>query len=104
MVKTPAAKTVAVASISIPDVLVNGVGAELRLILKDGIEENNPSTGNLDLVLLDAVEQILCENIKSVHLVALLKEVGVTNTHKAVNGSIVNVLWLCGTQVRTIHP
>jgi hypothetical protein len=93
------AKSVAVA---IPDALVSGLGGELRSLVAD--ESGAASTDAVESSLLDAVEQILGGHLKGAHLIALLKDVGVSVNHKAINVSIVNVLWLFGTQVRNSCP
>jgi hypothetical protein len=89
-------------AVAIPDVLVSGLGGELRALITDS--SGATCTDALESSLLDAVEQILGGSLKGAHLIALLKDVGISVTHKAINVSIVNVLWLFGTQVRNRPP
>ena len=83
--------------VEIPEALMNGLGTELKSIIENG--DSGVPTDALDLLLLDSLEQIVEGSLKASQLVALLKEVGMTSAHKSANGSVVNVLWLYGTQV-----
>jgi hypothetical protein len=85
-------------ALAIPDTLISGLGSELRALIAD--DSSATTSDALESSLLDAVEQILGGSLKVAHLLALLKDVGVSVNHKAINVSIVNVLWLFGTQVR----
>lgn len=87
-------------AVTIPDAFMAGLGAELRALIGDNEQSVTGRAESVDSALLDAVEQIVSGTLKSGQFVALLNEVGMTTANKAANVSVVNVLWLYGTQVR----
>jgi reverse gyrase len=91
------------APVSIPEPLSSGLGEKLRSFLKNEQNTSNLSAGEVETALLDTVEQMLNGMYKSSHLIALFNDIGLVSSEKLISESIVNAIWLWGTQVRRMH-
>jgi hypothetical protein len=85
---------------TIPDALFTSLGEPLKTMLQnqttDAVQVDDTV---LTVALMDAVQQVIDGSLKTSQFIALLKKVNCTAEAMDVNVCIVNVLWMCGTQV-----
>lgn len=79
---------------------LSALEAELRAALNKSADEEYMPSESLDTLMMDTIDQIINGTVKAAQLIALLKEIGLKAVETTINSSIVNVLWLYGTQVR----
>ena len=100
----PASARTASMDETIPESLLHNLGKLLTASAASDANATTNSTNNnddkLEEALIDAVEQVMDGSLKISQFVALLKAVQFSTASKTANICVVNVLWLCGTQVR----